>query len=414
MGRKGRLWSTFLIAACSCSSPEMMHETADVEIIVSCPSISSRAADPDENLLSELTILIFDDKGQLESKRQFNRNELSGSGRIGYEASLILNKEYSFYACANIGQEIHVTTIEQLRQLRCHLVYPDDYREGIPMSGWIEERKIVKGDDTIELNLKRMMAKISLRIDRGGLAEDVSMKVISAKIGNCPKSALLFAQNRVESRDDCFASGFTRNENECNILNRTIKDGMSGSISFYMLENIQEHFDQDEGPQEICSYIELQIDYDSPDRYTSSTALIYRFNIGEDKYSAEVERNCHYHITVIPEDDGLSLDGWRVDKTGIIEKDSSVFFEMIPSGHMQAHVGEEVHVRCSYSPEDADFDIGLEELEYDKERGIYDYRIDDDGKGVILTMKSPGMGIIYMTAGEPINEAGLLVIEVNE
>ena len=87
---------------------------------------------------------------------------------------------------------------------------------------------------------------------------------------------------------------------------------------------------------------------------------------------------------------------------------------MIPSGHMQAHVGEEVHVRCSYSPEDADFDIGLEELEYDKERGIYDYRIDDDGKGVILTMKSPGMGIIYMTAGEPINEAGLLVIEVNE
>ena len=66
------------------------------------------------------------------------------------------------------------------------------------------------------------------------------------------------------------------------------------------------------------------------------------------------------------------------------------------------------------APEDAEFDIGLEELEEDKARGIYDYRLDDDGKGLTLTMKSPGMGIIYMSAGEPINEAGILVIEVNE
>ena len=127
-----------------------------------------------------------------------------------------------------------------------------------------------------------------------------------------------------------------------------------------------------------------------------------------------MERNCHYHITVIPEDDGLSLDGWRVDKSGIHEKDSSVFFEMIPSGYMQGRVGEEVHVCCRFSPEDAEFNIGLEELEYDKDRGIYDYRIDEDGKGVSLRLKSPGMGIIYMSVGEPVNEAGLLVIEVNE
>lgn len=414
MGRKGRLWSTLLIAACSCSIPELTQERGNVELIFSCPDIMSKTADPDEKLLSELTVLIYNDEGLLEDKRQFSKAELSEGGSISHETSLIIGKEYSFYACANIGQEIHASTVEQLRQLKCHLAYPDEYREGIPMAGYIEGRKIVKGDNQIELSLKRMMAKISLKVDRGGLADDVSMKVISARIGNCPKSALLFADNRVGSRDDCFATGFTRDENECNILNRTISNGMSGSLSFYMLENIQEDFDRDEGPQEICSYIELHIDYDSPDRYTGSTPLIYRFNIGEDEYSAEVERNCHYSITVIPEDDGLSLNSWKVDKSGLLEKDSNVFFEMIPSGHIQGYVGDEVHVRCDYSPEDADFDIGLEELEYDKERGIYDYRIDEDGKGVTLRLKSPGMGIIYMTAGEPINEAGLLVIEVNE
>ena len=55
----------------------------------------------------------------------------------------------------------------------------------------------------------------------------------------------------------------------------------------------------------------------------------------------------------------------------------------------------------------------MEELEYDRTRGIYDYNIDSDGKGVTLTLKNPGTGIIYMSAGEPVNETGILVVEVN-
>jgi hypothetical protein len=55
----------------------------------------------------------------------------------------------------------------------------------------------------------------------------------------------------------------------------------------------------------------------------------------------------------------------------------------------------------------------MEELEYDNSRGIYDYNIDPDGKGVTLVLESQGTGILYMTAGDPINETGMLVIEVN-
>ena len=141
--------------------------------------------------------------------------------------------------------------------------------------------------------------------------------------------------------------------------------------------------------------------------------MIYRFYLGKDTNSLDVERNCHYHITIIPEDDGLTEDSWRVDKTGIQEKDQDIFFEMIPSGYLQGTVGETVHVMCRFQPEDAEFDIGLEELEEDRQRGLYDYIIDEDGHGVTLSLKSPGTGILYMTVGEPVNESGLLVLEIN-
>lgn len=414
MERKGRFWSPLLIALCSCNISDMPHEKAEVEIMISCPDILSRAADPDENLLTDLSIMIFDENGVLEDSKSFSKKDLSGSNEASCKVSLIMNKEYNIYACANIGMDIQASSIEELRKLRCHLAYPDEYREGIAMSGSAEGIKIGKEDKSIRIDLKRMMAKVSIRIDRGCISEDISMNVVSARIGNCPKSALLFSENSVSSSDDCFANGFTRDGNECSILNRDIGKGLSGSLSFYMLENIQRGIRQEERSQETCSYMELKIDYDSPSRYTAGKPLIYRFFIGEDEGSAEVERNCHYRITVIPEDDGLSLDGWRVDKSGLIAKESEIFFEMLPSGYMQGHVGEEVHVRCSYSPESAEFDIGLEELELDRERGIYDYQIDEDGKGVILKLKAAGTGIIYMEAGEPINEAGLLVLEVNE
>ena len=52
-------------------------------------------------------------------------------------------------------------------------------------------------------------------------------------------------------------------------------------------------------------------------------------------------------------------------------------------------------------------------MEYDKERGIYDYVLDEDGKGVTLILKSSGSGLLYISAGEPINQAEMIVLEVN-
>lgn len=428
MGRKGRIWCAVLIAACSCSSKDLLqHEDSGrIEIRISCSEPDTRAADPDEGKLSDLTVMIFDENGFLEERKHFGQRELGTQREVTFETTLLMNKEYSIFACANTGTVMQASTVEELKSLKCHIAYPDEYREGIPMAGQIEGITIDEDNTGIEVPLERMMAKISLRIDRGGLSEDVKMNVISARIGNCPRQSFLFKENSVSSHDECFAVGFTRNESECRVLNLNTDYGLSGELSFYMLENMQGDFssdpienDQDkvfdrlDNRQETCSYIELKMDYESASLQSTSSPLIYRFYLGEGRNNLDIERNCHYRITVIPEDDGLSDEGWRTDKSGIGSGADDTCFEMTPSGFVQAEVGDKLSVRCSYRPSEAPFDIGIEELEQDRERGIYDYSLDEDGKGVTLTMKAPGTGIVYMTAGEPINEAGMLIIEVN-
>ena len=426
MGRKRRLWSSLLILLYSCSIGEKTYKESELEtlITITLQDHSVRGADPEENLLSDLTVMIFDEYGYLECRKDFDKKHMYSSGNIMFSTSLLQGRRYSVYACANLGRRIDAVSFQELMKERCHLVYPDDYREGIPMAGMTEDVFIDDSNSEIKVHLKRLMAKISLRIDRGGLSDDVKMDAVSVKVGNCPKSALMFRENSVTDSEECFNVGFKRDESECSILNRKVGNGISGSLSLYLLENMQGKFSSEDiaddsdkifgkldKRSETCSYIEMHFDYTSPAMY-SSKPLIYRFYLGSDRNSLDVERNCHYKITVIPEDDRLSDDGWRVDKSGLCSVEEETYFEMSPSGYLQANVGDTIHVRCRFKPEYAPFDIGLEELEFDKERGIYDYETDADGHGVSLMLQSPGTGILYMSAGPPVNETGILVIEV--
>lgn len=410
----------------SCSEPSSYNIPVTVKIGYSTDDFLTKAVDPDEKLISDLNILIFDENGVLEDRRYFHQIDNKSDRSAIYDISLIEGKKYSFYACANFGYQVNAQSLEDIMELKYHLAYPDEYREGIPMAGQIEETVISSAQSEISIPLQRLMSKVSLRIDRGGLADDVDMRVVSLRIGNCPKSSYVFRQNKVSSNDECFSVGFSRSETECTSLNRNVSDGLSGTVSLYMFENMQgklhEHditddadkvFGRNDPRQEVCSYVEIGIDYISSTVYSAGGPLLYRFYLGEDRNSLDIERNSHYRITVIPEDDGLSENSWRIDKSGLEAMEGKTLFEMSPSGYIRGNIGEQLSVRCVCFPPDAPFDIGVEELEFDRDRGIYDYSIDSDGKGVTLTLKNPGTGIIYMSAGEPVNETGILVVEVN-
>ena len=426
MDREKGIWhrvlSTMLtilpLAAGCMESQEETTCSENVTIELSAETMTVRSAMPDEEKISDVNILIFNSRGHLE------RHIYSIGNNVSYQTGLLKGEEYTFTALANFGMKVNINGIESLDDIFFHLVYPDEYKEGLPM--YVKPvRHTIGSEDRITLNLTRLMSKISISIDRSALSEDVSMTVTGLRIGNCPKRMSVFKPNSSKSSDDNFQVGFSHGEQDCAILNGKFNNSTSGSIDVYMLENMQGAFsengitaDQDkvfkdsDSRTQTCSYIELFFDYASPTWISNDGPLKYRFYLGADRNNLDIERNCHYKITVCPKDDGIGEDGWRVDKSNL-HYVGTTLMEQYPSDYIRGNIGEKIHIGCRITPPHAPFDIGLDYLEYDKERGIYEYEIDPDGHGVTLTLTGAGTGLIYMEAGYPINDTALFLIEVN-
>ena len=411
------IWLTLLTGLLCACIKETGKGSCEVTICMRDCFMTSKAAMPEEGKISNINLLIFDSYGRiLENIYRLDSSPVN--------ISLIKDETYTFAALANFGYKVDVTSVDDLESLRYHLAYPDEYREGMPMTSEIVSYCIKKSTD-IQLPLINMMSKISIRIDRNQLSEGVEFHVSGIRIGNCPKSALAFRQNKVDNADECFNSGFSLNGTECNGLNTPEHPGMSKEVSLYMFENMQGDFSSDgitsdeekiipeDDPRfRTCSYVEIDIDYTSRLWQSKDSPLTYRFYLGDGLNSLDMERNCHYHITVIPEDDGLDGDGWRVDKTGL-HYTGQTLFEPYPSDYIVGNIGEKIHIGCRITPQHTPFDVGIEYMEDDKAAGIYDYTVDPDGHGVTLTLTGPGTGLIYMEAGPPINDGALFLIEVN-
>lgn len=425
MGTKGRLrchilrWAAAIpvIIAAGCSlQTEERDEYVTATISLTGGNMATKAADPDESLITDISLMVFDEYGDAEECVWLT------DGRTVHRTRLIKGKEYIICACANFGYQVYADNISELEEITYHIAYPDEYREGIPM--YARTEAVIGTDGEITVALERLMSKISLRIDRSLLSEDVEMNVRSVLIGNCPRVTKVFTDNKVNDEDDCFPAGFYRNELETSVLNQDAGEGISREISLYMLENLQggmyphidkdsdKIFDSDELKSRTCSYIELEMEYISDTYKSGSKGLIYRFYLGEDRNSLDVRRNTHYRVTVTPEDNGLTENSWRVDKSGLTYIGPTSLVQY-PSSYIEGKIGDRIHIWCELTPEDAPFDVGTSYMEDDRKTGIYDYELDKDGHGATLTLTGPGAGLIYMEAGPPINDAALFYIIVN-
>lgn len=419
MGRQGRIFCIVLSAllATGCAWTDMPEEKKVLcRIAVNDGDYASKAMDPDEERISDVSIMIFDERGDAEECLWLQ------NGQTTTEVSLVVGKRYSFRACANFGYRTYADHIDELDETIYYMAYPDEYSQGMPMYAEIDNIRIGE-DASVELRLQRLMAKISLRMDRRRLSEGVEMNVLGVRIGNCPKSVKVFGKNTVSSHDQCFGMGFSRDDVQTAVLNTIRQDDISGTVTLYMLENMQgdiegsidsdaeKVFGEQDHRRDICSYIEMDIEYLSHEKY-SERPLVYRFYLGDSRTNLDVERNCHYMITVCPEDDGLKGDGWRVDKSGISDL-GPTYIKPYPSQYVRGKIGDKVHIGCKVSPQNTPFDVGENYMKDDNKTGIYDYEIDPDGHGAVLTLTGPGRGWIYMEAGAPVDRGVLFVIEVD-
>lgn len=332
MNRSGILFilpAVLLTAGCEKEHASDAECRTTIEIY-SGTGLCSRSADPDEDLVHDVNVFIFDDRGMLERNLYMKTSQMIGSnGKYTLDVDLHAGATYSVYVLANAGYSISMDSEQDIQEFRYYFAYPDEYRIGIPMSGKALGQTLVRGNHVV-VPLERTMAKISVCIDRSRLDEDVTFDVTSIRVGGCPKSVTPFSDSAVKSGKDVFAVGFIKSGTQVIPLNTDTGWGKSGEISLYMFENMQgdllnnaendsdKVLDPSDPMAKLCSYIEIRGDYMSDSLHSiPGKGLIYRFYLGESNVNFDVRRNTHYHITVTPENDGLSEDSWRVDKSGL-------------------------------------------------------------------------------------------------
>ena len=365
--------------------------------------------------------------GILEESRYLQRSGLQSDGNtIFCNIRCIRNTELQVFACANVGFRINeINDIDDLNKFRYYMSYPDEYSRGIPMSGSSGKVKVSNEKNSIVVKMERLMSRISVSVDRRALKKNVRFNVRSIRIGGCPKSANMFARSKAEGKGDIFGQGFMKRYAETDGLNIDETAGVSREVDVFMLENMQGNLlpsakteadkvlDLSDALSEVCSYIEMKIEYKSDSLYSRPEEyLTYRFYLGDSPSNFDVERNCHYHLTVKPIGAGVPESSWRVDKSGLAAY-GTTSIKLHPGNYIEGKVGDKVHLWAETDPAGARLTFGKEELEYDKSRGLYDYTMDRDGHGVTLHLKNKGSGIVYIEAGAPVSDAAMAVIVIN-
>lgn len=294
----------FSTIAMSCTK-EIELPTSSGRIVFELPKTKSQL--PSGDNVNDLNVWVFNSKGTLEKQYYFDSKDIALKG-LSFDISLINGESYNIYSCANMGYAIKEQALSQILAQRYFLAYPDEYSTGIPMSG-ILENALADENFTFTVPLRRMMARVSIQMDRSALDKDATIKVHSVSVGNCAKSALIFKSSRALSDDDFFTPGFYLDLNQCAPLNTYDENGRSGSVETYLLENVI-------GKQSytLSSFIHIVMEYSSPEYPPeASRRLIYHFHPGE-KGTWDIYRNKHYHVIVLPEGDGMShLGTWEVE-----------------------------------------------------------------------------------------------------
>lgn len=306
-------WFVLLVLAACTRVTE--PEPVSICLRLPTPSVPTRASDPEEDLISDYNLLIFNDMGVLEEATYVSARELSApGGELTHRTKLLQDASYWVLAAANLGYRISFDHLEQALAYRYHMAYSDEYSRGIPMAACLHTT--IGDTGRLEVPLQRLMARIEVALDRSALDPEVSMNATLLKLGGCPSSAFLFAPNRVETAAQLFGSGFIRSGQEVNNLNLDVSLGLSGTVPLYLLENLQ---GQDATGRQLtlCAYLELRLEYHSPQWHTRPGRTIgYRLYLGD---GFDVHRNTCYRYVICPVGDGLNApDDWTLDREALL------------------------------------------------------------------------------------------------
>ena len=410
-----------LVIGCNSWDPGNGH--AGTVLVLDVESgIPTRSSLPDDRLVSDINLLIYNAEGLLEERRFLTSRQFSvQDGAISLKTSLLTGVAYDIFVAANIGYALPVLSREAVESYRYYMAYPDEYSRGLPMSARLDG--YVCGDEAeVRIPLVRTMARIDLTLDRTELRSDVTFQVTSVTIGNGPSSVVLFGDSKAEGATQVFSGGFTLEGRQVQALNIDQSPGVSGAVSLYLPENLQgDLLDTDdemekqfsEGPYgKVCSYLEIRGTYHSDTWHTrAGEPLIYRFYLGDGPGNFDVLRNTACQVTVHLQGTGLEEDGWRVDKSRLIQESR---FDLHPAAYNECRSGEDFHLWCDVSPPGTSLEI--EPVAWDDDERVhelYSYDIDRDGHGLTIHTRKGGSVMVYFKAGPPVNRDTLALLVID-
>ena len=385
-------------------------------------STPTRSVLPDETLVSDINLLIYNSEGLLEERRFLSGRQLTVTdGAVRLKTGLLKGVPYDIFAAANIGYALPALSRKDIESYRYHLAYPDEYSRGMPMSAHLDGY-VNEGETEVLLPLVRTMARIDVNIDRSKLDSDVSFQVTSVHIGNGPSSVRLFGDSRAESATQVFAGGFSLEGKLVQALNIDQTTGVSGSVSLYLPENLQGDLltTKDERGKvftegqydKVCSYLEIRGSYHSNSWHTrAGEPLVYRFYLGDGPGNFDIFRNTACKVTVHLEGTGLGEDGWRVDKSRLIPETR---FSLHPAAYNECRSGDDFHLWCEVFPADVDFEI--EPVAWDDDErvhNLYTFDVDPDGHGLTIHTWKGGSVMVYFKAGPPVNRDTLALVVID-
>ena len=420
MRKTGVLLVVSLVTGCSIGErpgERVMGELV-MELVSGAPA---RSTPPDEWLVSDINLLIYNEEGLLEERRYYPARSFSATGgAVRLRTSLLTEAAYDIFIAANIGYALPALGREEVESYRYHMAYPDEYSRGMPMCARLDGF-VSHGEPSVTVPLIRAMARIDLRLDRSKLDSDVSFQVTAVTIGNGPSSVCLFGDSRAESASQVFAGGYTLNDRQVQPLNTDQTIGVSKPVSLYLLENLQgdlldtedereKTFSEGRYPQ-VCSYLEIKGSYHSNAWHTRPGETVsYRFYLGDGPGNFDIYRNTACEVTVCLEGDGLSEEGWRVDKGELVSETS---FDLHPAAYNECQPGDDYRIWCDVFPEDTPFEI--DPVAWDDDEGVhnlYTYDIDPDGHGITLHTRKGGSALVYFKAGPPVNRDTLALLVI--
>lgn len=188
--------------------------------------------------------------------------------------------------------------------------------------------------------------------------------------------------------------------------------------------------------------IDWRIDKEDLLKYVQSISLDSRFL--DFNYAGQAQS---LNATVLPADAGIDLLEWRTSNPEVATVNSNgtvtavgngsctitcwstdgsgcfaecpVKVEIAPAwvrfhndGYNESRVGESLRVWADYFPPNMKCEIDQEYLDFDVERGIYEYELSEDKSSVVLHFRNPGSGLFHFDVGEPLDTSTMVWVHV--